>query len=229
MTKSLKRRTFEKINNRPCYSWSMEFLQIERKLKERKESKRFVLRTQANKLRIDHFKDTQKYKYNTFKSSNGWLRRFIKRRKTKFRKKKSGKLLSENKHVVKYLKLLARIHFQVSQSKEKYYMDNPLWGSFPIEICYNMDQVPLNIVVNHDSTFAKHDNNYIHISAPSNALRKRQFTLHVVVNAGSGYKHQGFVDIFSRVQVKEFLKQSRIYDMQEVKSFPRIMNGWILQ
>ena len=77
-------------------------------------------------------------------------------------------------------------------------MYNPLRGRFPPYLRYNMDQVLLPFVVNLDSNLTTHDNNGIHISAPSDALRKRQFTMHVVVNAGAGDKFEGFVDIFCK-------------------------------
>ena len=77
-------------------------------------------------------------------------------------------------------------------------MDNPLWGCFPTDPCYNMDQVPFPFAVNHDRNFTTHDDNDTNISAPSDAQRKRQFTMHVVVTAGAGDKFEGFVDIFCK-------------------------------
>ena len=70
-------------------------------------------------------------------------------------------------------------------------MDNPLWGHLPPDIRYNRDQLTLTFVVNHDRTFTTHDDNYIHISAPSDALSTIQFTINVVFNGGEGNKHQG--------------------------------------
>ena len=74
-------------------------------------------------------------------------------------------------------------------------MYNQLWGRFPPALSYNMDQVHSPFVVNHDRTFTTHDDNEIHMSAPSDALRKRHLTMHVAVNTGAGDKRQGFVDI----------------------------------
>ena len=87
------------------------------------------------------------------------------------------------------------MRFQVLQSNNKDYMDNKLWGCFPPDFGYNMDKAPFPFVVNHDSTLTTHENNDIHIYAPSDSLRKRQFTMHVVVNSGAADKGQGFVDI----------------------------------
>ena len=47
-----------------------------------------------------------------------------------------------------------------------------------------MDQVPLPFVVNQESTFTDENDKYVHMSAPSDALRKRQFTMHVIYDAG---------------------------------------------
>ena len=84
-------------------------------------------------------------------------------------------------------------------------MNDPLWGRFHTELCLNMYQVQFNFVVNHARTFTTHDDYDIHIYVPSDALRKRQFIIHVVVNEEAGDKHQSFVDIlifFAMVQVK---------------------------
>ena len=104
-------------------------------------------------------------------------------------------------------------------------MYNPLWGRFRPELRYNVDQVTLPFVVNYDITFTTNDNNYIHIYAPSDALRKIQFTMYVVVNAGVGDKAKVLLILFARVNSEEFLKQIMTYGMQEVKSFPEECMG----
>ena len=114
--------------------------------------------------------------------------------------------------------------FQILQSNNIDDMDNALWGHFPPDIRYNMDQVHFSFVVNHDRTYITHDNNDIYISAPSDDLRKKKFTMHVVFNTVLGDKRQG-----ARAQAKECLKNSRTYGMQEVKYFSRRMYGLILQ
>ena len=99
--------------------------------------------------------------------------------------------------------------FQILQSKNKDDIDNPLWVQFPPEIRYNMDQVNIPFVVNHDRTFTTHDNNDIHISAPSDDLRKRKFTVYVVFNTVSGDKRQGFVDIDCKGTGKRISKKEQ--------------------
>ena len=80
---------------------------------------RFVLRNQAKKLWIYHFKYIPKYKYTTFKDSNGWMRRFIKGSKIKLRKKKSGKPLSANNHIEEYLKFRSNNYYCWSKNYDK--------------------------------------------------------------------------------------------------------------
>ena len=56
-------------------------------------------------------------------------------------------------------------------------------GRFPPKLRYDMDQVPLPLVVNQESTFTDENDKDVNMSAPSDALRKRQFTMHVICNA----------------------------------------------
>ena len=101
------------------------------------------------------------------------------------------------------------MRFQVLHSKKKGCMNNPLWVRFPPELCYNTDLVPFPFAVNHDRTFTTHDYNDIHISAPSDYLRKRQSTMHMLVNAGAGDKLQVFVGIFCKDTGKRISKREQ--------------------
>ena len=58
------------------------------------------------------------------------------------------------------------------------------FGRFRPKHRCNMDQVPLPFVVNQESTFTDENDKDVHISASSDALRKRQFTMRIVCNAG---------------------------------------------
>ena len=61
------------------------------------------------------------------------------------------------------------------------------YGRFPPHLRYNMDQVPLPFVVSQDSTFTTEDDSDVHIFGTGKGdLRKRQFTMHIYVNAGQG-------------------------------------------
>ena len=116
---------------------------------------------------------------------------------------------------------------QLLHSKNKDDMGNPLWGIFLPDICYNMDQVPFPFVVNQDSTLTTHDDNEIPISAPSDALRNIQFTIHVVVNVVEGDKLQGFVDIFCKGTGKRIYKTEQNILYARSKVFSRIIHGLI--
>ena len=84
-------------------------------------------------------------------------------------------------------------------------------------------------MVNHDRTFTTHDDNYIHISAPSDALRKIQLTIHVVVNAGAGDKNQGFFDIGRKVIDKRISKKyQEIWD-ERSNVFSKIIHELIIK
>ena len=54
-----------------------------------------------------------------------------------------------------------------------------------------MDQVPLPFVVSQDSTCTDDEDKDVHVKAPSDALRKRQFTMNVICNAGEGEERDG--------------------------------------
>ena len=94
--KTIEKKKFRKNNQKS------PLLQLENDLFSKfKENRKKVSKVsalflvyQAKKLWIYHFKYISTYKDRTFKASNSWMRRFIKRRKIKFSKNKSGKLLS---------------------------------------------------------------------------------------------------------------------------------------
>ena len=69
-----------------------------------------------------------------------------------------------------------------------------------------MDQVPLPFVCGQDHTFCEGDDKDINIKCPSEQLRKRPFTMHVVVNAGIGNKKQGWVDLVAKGTGKRIRK-----------------------
>ena len=75
---------------------------------------------------------------------------------------------------------------------------DPLWGRFPPECCYNMDQVPLPFVVGQECTFTTEDGNDVNIKCSKESLRRRQFTMHLVFNAGEGEKGHGWYDLVCR-------------------------------
>ena len=142
-------------------------------------------------------RDAAKWRDVNFKASRGWASRFMKRKKIKFRKRKCGKEISAQECVPAIELFLTNIRFNFLLPRENDGADgrDPLWGRFLPERRYNMDQVPLPFVVGQDHTFTTYDDDDVHIKCPKEALRKRQFTMHVVVNAGTGEKGACWVDL----------------------------------
>ena len=64
-------------------------------------------------------------------------------------------------------------------------------GRFPSHLHCDVDQVPLPYVVSQDSACADYEDKDVRIKAPSDALRKRQFAMHVFCNAGEGDERGG--------------------------------------
>ena len=58
-----------------------------------------------------------------------------------------------------------------------------------------MDQVPLPFVCGQDHTFTEGSDKEVNIKCSGEQYRKRQSTMHVVVNSGSGADNQGWVDL----------------------------------
>jgi len=61
-----------------------------------------------------------------------------------------------------------------------------------------MDQVPLPFVVNQYYTYTEQDDKTIHVKSPAETLRKRQFTMHIVMNAGRGNNKCGYIDLVAK-------------------------------
>ena len=65
-----------------------------------------------------------------------------------------------------------------------------------------MDQVPLPFVVSQDSTFTTEDDSDVHIAGTGKGnLRKRQFTMHIYVNAGQGEDADDYAELICRGKV----------------------------
>ena len=84
----------------------------------------------------------------SFRGTYGWMRRFISRKNIKFRKRICGKEKTAEECVPEFEKLFLKLRFHFLDPKEGD-LDSardPLWGRFPPERRYNMDQVPLPFV-----------------------------------------------------------------------------------
>eukprot|EP00978_Attheya_sp_CCMP212_P022979 scaffold69515_cov58-Attheya_sp.AAC.4 len=62
-----------------------------------------------------------------------------------------------------------------------------------------MDQVPLPFVVEQERTFTSHNDAHVHIrSCVADGLTKRQYTMHIFVNAGDGQDGVCYVELIAR-------------------------------
>lgn len=62
-----------------------------------------------------------------------------------------------------------------------------------------MDQVPLPFVVDQNKTYTVEGDEHVHIRSPgSDGLEKRQYTMHIFVNAGDGADADGYIDMIAR-------------------------------
>ena len=89
-----------------------------------------------------------------------------------------------------------------------------------------MDQVPLPFVVNQDYTYTIEDDKDVHISAPSESSSKRQYTMHVVVNAGDADKREGYVDIVAKGKGKRITNAEKMQWDDRVDVFWQ-ENAWV--
>ena len=148
-----------------------------------------------------------------FKASNGWFHHFLKQFHIKFRKHKSGKKRSTDENMPKILEWFANLRLNVLPERpgeDLSHQSTDKWGRFPPKLRYNFDQVPLPFVVSQDSTYTPQGDNDVHVAAStSESLRKRQFTMHIVTNAGSGDDRDGYVELICRGKVLDGSRFSR--------------------
>ena len=73
-----------------------------------------------------------------------------------------------------------------------------------------MDQVPLPFVVDQDTTYATHDDEHIQIrSCGAEGLTKRQYTMHIFINAGKGSDSCAYAELIARGQGKRISQVER--------------------
>ena len=101
-----------------------------------------------------------------FKASFGWMRRFIRRKKIKFRKRKCGKEKTAEESIPEFEEFMEKLRFDFLQPRQ-----GGLWGRFPPARRYNMDQVPLPFVVSQDDTFTMEEDTDVNIKCPKESLR----------------------------------------------------------
>ena len=137
------------------------------------------------------------------------MRHLVQRRNIKFRKRKNGKEKTEEECVAMFEDFLYKLRFNFLPSDEEDNSRHPLYGRFPPSRRYNMDQVPLPFVNGQDVTFTTEDDTDVNIKCPQESLQKRQFTMHLVFNAGIGNMLMDGVIMLQMEQGKVYLLQKR--------------------
>lgn len=168
-------------------------------LKQRRARKARVsalwIRTTAKKLAVEHYPDKD------FKASNGWFFRFLRRFNIKFRKRKNQKAVSAEEKRSKLQEWHKKLRYEVlpyrNGHKGSY---DGMFGRFPPERRYNMDQVPIPFIVEQGNTFTHEDDEHFQVRGTrSEGLTKRQYTAHIFINAGDTQETtHGYIDMVCR-------------------------------
>ena len=82
-----------------------------------------------------------------------------------------------------------------------------------------MDQVPLPFVVGQDDTFTTENDKDVNIKCPKESLRKCQFTMHLVFNAGKGENAHGWCDLVCKGTGKRINTAEKALWDERVKVF----------
>ena len=177
----------------------------EHRSKARKVSKKWICLT-AKKIMRDLDAKNGTSRAVKFGASNGWFNRFLKRKQIKFRKRKSGKKKSTDDNLQSITNWFTYFRHKVLPNITDDNLSHQFtskWGRFPPHLRYNMDQVPLPFVVSQDPTYTAHTDSDVHIhgGGKGEGLRKRQFTMHIYMNAGEGEKRDGYVELICRGKV----------------------------
>ena len=176
-----------------------------------------------NKIKEAH---PNKWEGVDFHGSRGWAEIFMKRKRIKYRKKKSGKEVTALQCVPAFEKFLALVRFKILPPLTDLQEVDSLYGRFPPHLRFNMDQCPLPFVVGQETTFTVASDSDVHIKCPGEALRKGQFTMHVVNNAGNGARRAGWVDLVCKGTGKRVRQtEKELWDARVSVYFQK--NAWV--
>lgn len=101
-----------------------------------------------------------------------------------------------------------------------------VYGHFPPELRFNQDQVPLPFVLSMDSTYTLTEDTDVHVSFPNDALRKRQFIMHIIANTGEGENKLGYTTLVCKGSSRGRCKQYEVAEWDpELPCFGRKMHG----
>ena len=170
--------------------------ELVKQLKEKRSRKARVsalwIRTTAKNLSTD----------TNFKASNGWLFRFLRRNKIRYRKRKNQKSVSAEEKRSKLQLWHQKLCYEVLPYRNGHIGSyDGMFGRFPPDRRYNMDQVPMPFVVEQNDTYTEETDCHVHVrGVGSEGLSKRQYTVHVFINAGG--TGNGYIDLICRGQGK---------------------------
>lgn len=112
-----------------------------------------------------------------FQLSNGWLCGFLLR----YRITEQMKTEKKGKSVEERLYLMKAFHLKLYYIQNVFDQVDPIWGAFPPECWWNMDQVPLSFCINLTRSLnPKGEPCWIAHLGPS-GLEKRHFTLQLCI------------------------------------------------
>ena len=102
-----------------------------------------------------------------------------------------------------------------------------IWGRSTPAKQYNMDQMPLPFVCVKDHTFTEDNDKDVNIKCPGEQYRKSQYTMHVVVNSGSGADKQGWVYLVCKGKGMQIRQAEKDLWDKNVDVFWKLMLGLI--
>jgi len=171
--------------------------------REGRKVSRLWICVKAKKTIGDMDKDKDQNQERKFTASNRWFQLFCKRMNLKFGKHKSGKKNLTDDDLPRLKAWCSEMRHEVLPicGDEPCKDFDEKWGRFPPHLRHNMDQVPLPFAVGQDNTCTTGDDNDVQVAAQSDGLRKRQFTMHIHINAGRGGLADGCVELICRGKV----------------------------
>ena len=127
--------------------------------------------------------------------------RFLRRHKIRYRKRKNQKSVSIEGKRVKLQEWHQKIRYEVLPFGNNHVGSyDGRFGRFPPERIYNMDHIPMPFIVEQNDTYTEEDDEHVHVQGTgSEGLTKRQYTVHVFINAGDSEENtHGYADMICR-------------------------------
>ena len=124
-----------------------------------------------------------------FKCSKGWMRRFL-RRNSWTRRRATNKRAHSAEDLLGAILGFVRCLRKIRQDNPS--DDDPVWGVFGPEACFNVDSVPLAFADSSKTTIARKGSERVSIIVPS-GMDKRQATLHITIRPRGEQPHPALI------------------------------------